>query len=1349
MVGLFNKRRRPDSYQGFSKYAHEINQYHNNSQQHAGLPIQQQQSQQGVQRSQSLTSAGQAAAAALRLHSSPIKNHQNQQHQQYSNINNKSQYNHTAAQRQYGRSNSLSNNSDGRSNSLRQYTYHPQASYQVGQSSGKQQSTNTNNNNSEVRRYNSLGSNSRNNISRNNQSQQRSVQQQHQPQQRQQQQYIHEGIEEDDYPIHEEGEDEEEYVVTTTTTKVVDSQGRTQSIITKTIKTFPDGSNIIETATKNISRSNSRSNSLSSANFRSNSMTHQPINLTKIDEDLTNFDYDYQVDDLNDGNKLKLNTGESQNQQYQQLPQQQQQRDIIHEEDEEENVVVKPSELGEPFTDDLSKPKYLGASDRTNSITSQGKPIRSILKSQKPIDEFEESPSQQLQQHPVGVDNIPIAAAAAASAAPQAASNDVNEALPKNSKHPYQNLTQNTPTQSKTNKTKSPNFGPQSSSSRSNQNSRTVQPISSPKEGIHYSHSPGSSIKFDDKVETIPILSERSTYPQQQYSPPQQQQYQQQYQQYPQNHYQQNSPPTQNQYKSKGKKSTPPGPPSNQQPSADFYAAAMQAAYKKVYGDRDPNAVSPQQQPTSPTLANPSQQPLTPPQQPQEDHRKSKFGFIPLSPRKDQQQYESPQQIQQQPEQQRTSSINSFIRNKIQNDQKAAAQASNEKAIPSNYEYTNHHREFPLHSMRDQPKVANMRKEKLKEDTKLAKEQEKEQRQLAKENAKEQAKEEKQRAKEKEIEDKKLAKEQAELEKQRAKEQAEEEKLRAKEQKKRDKKPIFGGLFSRRKSQSGTSVYSNESNPVGGQRQTQRNSVEPTANNNVGTIPVVVEDSTPIDNTGLSNNQPQTTTIVTGTTYPDNTITETTIIEQEPIQNANTSKSAAGVDQSKGSTTREPIPETNLAPRPEISEPVKVERLGPALETQADNIVEEIQNEALENGVVNVEGVPISGETLGPNLNEIQEPLNEPEFLNPSNANIEPEILEEEEIEQVKGDPTHDVQLDNGESYKISVPRNHSYEDYRTPGEEINEFLPSPNIGQRDSKFIDDSYTTNNQAIESSNIPKVPKPELNEIDDDEYEQEEPSFKSYEKVEPPSKEVEEVYDIVDEQELRQLQADPNVKLEEVKPINPSSAIESKTPQVNAVPTFTSDETIQQPTTLDPSSPHQKLGHEVHPSAFVKDHKLSQPHENQTSDTFAGSQFIKKDQPQSKVSKNLPRSPQQPNFVTDEPPQQQQQPTSTSQTHGSETYAPPQEKKRETYSSVDQDSSAQPSADTLPTTQSKYGYDQQQQQQQPLQQVADTSYEQNGDHDVVIEEKKKGKSKKDKKPNKFKEKLFKYFVSAYDN
>lgn len=87
---------------------------------------------------------------------------------------------------------------------------------------------------------------------------------------------------------------QDDMLVTTKTTKFVDAGGRTRSITTETIRTLPDGSNIIETKTTNLSRSGSRSNSLKNA---SSSMHPSNPNLRKIEEDLSDFDSTY-LDDV-------------------------------------------------------------------------------------------------------------------------------------------------------------------------------------------------------------------------------------------------------------------------------------------------------------------------------------------------------------------------------------------------------------------------------------------------------------------------------------------------------------------------------------------------------------------------------------------------------------------------------------------------------------------------------------------------------------------------------------------------------------------------------------------------------------------------------------------------------------------------------------------------------------------------------------------------------------------------------------------------------------------------------------------------------------------------------------------
>lgn len=116
--------------------------------------------------------------------------------------------------------------------------------------------------------------------------------------------------------------------------------------------------------------------------------------------------------------------------------------------------------------------------------------------------------------------------------------------------------------------------------------------------------------------------------------------------------------------------------------------------------------------------------------------------------------------------------MNSLIKNKIQRDQKAQA-AMSKGSVPINYEYVNHHKQFPMHSMREDP-------HRQKEEQRLVKEQTKEQKQAAKEQAKE---------------DKIRAKEQADEEKRLAKEQADQEKIAAKEAKKREKNRCLVSLI--------------------------------------------------------------------------------------------------------------------------------------------------------------------------------------------------------------------------------------------------------------------------------------------------------------------------------------------------------------------------------------------------------------------------------------------------------------------------------------------------------------------------------------------------------------------------
>ncbi|CCE85306.1 Piso0_004892 [Millerozyma farinosa CBS 7064] len=257
-------QRKRDSYQGFSKYVDEIN--HGN----------QARETVGGQRSQSLLNgAGMAAAAALRMHQ--------QERQPEARL---------APVQAARRANSLRGPS--RSNSLRTYVYNPKPSYTVGQPAELHS----------TRRHSSLTNRHSSGLA-----------------------YSHTNVKpkptpRDVYSSDVTSDYDENYdgdvAVTTKTTKVVDPSGRTQSITVETIKTFPDGSTVTNTTAKNISRGGSRVNSL-----RNNSMLSNGANgysLTKIDEDLHDFEYNYELDhqkhlhgaqdsglDHNRNNSLRLN----------------------------------------------------------------------------------------------------------------------------------------------------------------------------------------------------------------------------------------------------------------------------------------------------------------------------------------------------------------------------------------------------------------------------------------------------------------------------------------------------------------------------------------------------------------------------------------------------------------------------------------------------------------------------------------------------------------------------------------------------------------------------------------------------------------------------------------------------------------------------------------------------------------------------------------------------------------------------------------------------------------------------------------------------------------------------------
>ncbi|KAK6458430.1 uncharacterized protein RJT20DRAFT_126459 [Scheffersomyces xylosifermentans] len=658
MVNLFSSRsKKRDSYQGFSKYNEEINRYQNNTV--AGLP------NSSITRSQSLSNgAGQAALAALRMHSPQLQQqNQQNQHLQPPSVRSPSK-----------RTNSLTSNSVNRSNSLRSYTYNPKPSYVTGPQAAN------------PRRYNSLTSSSaisyqlakkgaahanktaRSPLNPGYSYRRPSV----------------DGINESE--IADGNEEEENTIITTKTTRVVDSLGRTQSITTQTVKTLPDGSNIIETTTKNISRSNSRANSITSATARHNSLlsNSNPINLQKIEEDLQNFDYNYL--DHPGNHDLKLDMAE---------------RAPINKENQHL--------LGSPFEEFQNDVRNEGLRPevRSNSLTagpppphsnssSPTKPLRSILKnSQKPT--FSEDGQLQPPEQPESL--------------PQ----------PESPKHPYSDLTNSPKSLSQPPKVSAPVSPPQSTAKNAQRqfspratNPNNLNPTATTSNADDASvTSPGNSIKFLEQVETIPIYNDKPRVKHVQHQDPH----------YGKHHSQ----------SAQGQQS--------HKPDADFYAAAMEAAYKRVYGDR----------------AIP-------------EHSKNEGSNQAHSPR-----------LAQSPLQQPTSGahipndagLDSLIKNGTKRDKKS----EENEGIQDNYKYENHHREFIGHSMRDSIGAkGTTRKERAKEEKKRQKEQE-----AAEEAARKEAE--------------KAAKQQEKLAKQ-------EQKVAAKEQKSNKSPRSRFSLFRRKRSDS-------------------------------------------------------------------------------------------------------------------------------------------------------------------------------------------------------------------------------------------------------------------------------------------------------------------------------------------------------------------------------------------------------------------------------------------------------------------------------------------------------------------------------------------------------------------
>lgn len=155
----------------------------------------------------------------------------------------------------------------------------------------------------------------------------------------------------------DDGEDAE-VVVTTKTTTVMDSLGRTRSITTETIKTMPDGTNIIETITTNTSRPTSRNSSLRNNSLHGHNGGN--YNLDKIDEDLQDFDYTYLDHQQHHQVPPRLNNGNR------------------------HSSYTSPQHSPEAPRQQLSLPNraFLRADDRANSLSSSASPkrLKSILK---------------------------------------------------------------------------------------------------------------------------------------------------------------------------------------------------------------------------------------------------------------------------------------------------------------------------------------------------------------------------------------------------------------------------------------------------------------------------------------------------------------------------------------------------------------------------------------------------------------------------------------------------------------------------------------------------------------------------------------------------------------------------------------------------------------------------------------------------------------------------------------------------------------------------------------------------------------------------------------------------------
>lgn len=475
-----------------------------------------------------------------------------------------------------------------------------------------------------------------------------------------------------------------------------------------------------------------------------------------------------------------------------------------------------------------------------------------------------------------------------------------------------------------------------------------------------------------------------------------------------------------------------------------------------------------------------------------------------------------------------------------------------------------------------------------------------------------------------------------------------------------------------------------------------------------------------------------------------------------------------------------------------ISSPVRVERLGPNIEAQADRLTNELEHERgipeRETGVAEPPAStldPRARETETGNVNVSES--SGPNLYSKQDAAAAPIVIPagEQLVAESAVDDSADLQVDDNQAYKISVPRTYSHQEDEDDTRDAarregtaSGYLSTNNVRTAtDNHYpLPDLSTKHRDSVydtkEGQFVSKVPVPELNDIDDDDEHdsrgvedvtveetredvpvQKEPSLGSYEKIPTPTHDGDDKYQVIDEGDVvigdinEEVRSDPEsepVVIDTLtEPVGANVDHDDNgyvTPQVDAEPTFAGSKGKRPPS-------------EVGALAFVMNEKLTNPHEHQNfmSGNFAGSQFVKKNNnsqldssPSSRGLQGKPKAA----YVSDEAPQETAAGAATSHQPQVVTDVQQQHQPQQQQEVINNySSSAEPSGDTLPTTQSKHNVAEEEQQQ----------YRPEDLEGVVVEEKtfkgKKGKKdkkeKKEKKPSKFKERMLKYFVSGYEN